>query len=77
MNWNDPEIDWQSPHIIDLWEYRDGNECVGCGRPKGSSHLEYCDIERCASCGKQMICCMCEATEICIPEDKFKGSNDE
>jgi hypothetical protein len=69
MNWNDPRIDWKNPGVIELWEYRGGDECIGCGRSRGVSHQEYCDRERCKGCGCQMIMCQCEQSEVIIPEN--------
>lgn len=69
MNWNDDRIDWKNPGVIELWEYRGGDTCIGCGRARGKGHQEYCDRERCHGCGCQMILCLCEQSEVIIPEN--------
>jgi len=72
FNWNDPNLDWKDPKVIEHWEYRDDGRCWGCGHLKGQEHAEMCDVERCKDCGSQMICCMCAKTEVCIPENKHQ-----
>jgi hypothetical protein len=37
--------------------------CGDCGVKEGQLHIPGCDMERCASCGGQSICCECTDEE--------------
>jgi hypothetical protein len=46
--------------------------CGDCGVLKGQYHVPGCDVERCPSCGHQLISCDCELAE----SREFNGSID-
>ena len=47
--------------VGDWYEHDPNCSCGDCGRHYGEQHIAGCDIERCPSCGGQLISCGCGA----------------
>ena len=41
----------------------DRQPCHDCGCIKGQFHVPSCDVERCPSCGGQLISCECDVAD--------------
>jgi hypothetical protein len=54
IRYGDEEDDWGA----------NNHPCGDCGVEKGAYHVPDCDIERCPSCGGQMIGCECSSSKL-------------